>query len=54
MSASEVHPSAAGKGNATPEQPLIVGNYRLDKTLGQGTYGKVKLAYRVDTNEKVG
>ena len=31
----------------------IVGNYRLDKCLGQGTYGKVRLAYRLDTNEKV-
>ncbi|KAI8851184.1 kinase-like domain-containing protein [Chytridium lagenaria] len=31
----------------------IVGNYRIDKTIGQGTYGKVKLGFNITTNEKV-
>lgn len=31
----------------------IVGNYRIGKTIGQGTYGKVKLAYHIATNAKV-
>ena len=30
-----------------------MGNYVLDKTIGQGTYGKVKLAHHVQTKEKV-
>jgi len=31
----------------------MVGDYRLEKTIGQGTYGKVKLGIHVKTNEKV-
>lgn len=30
-----------------------IGNYKFEKTIGQGTYGKVKLAINTDTNEKV-
>lgn len=30
-----------------------VGVYRVDKTIGQGTYGKVKLGFHVATGEKV-
>ncbi|ORX87341.1 Pkinase-domain-containing protein [Anaeromyces robustus] len=32
---------------------VMVGDYRLEKTIGQGTYGKVKLGVHVKTNEKV-
>jgi len=32
---------------------LMVGDYRLEKTIGQGTYGKVKLGIHIKTNEKV-
>jgi len=32
---------------------LMVGDYRLEKTIGQGTYGKVKLGIHMKTNEKV-
>ncbi|KXS16880.1 Pkinase-domain-containing protein, partial [Gonapodya prolifera JEL478] len=35
------------------EPPIIIGKYRLDKTIGQGTYGKVKLGTHVDTGDKV-
>ncbi|KAJ3107959.1 hypothetical protein HK100_003500 [Physocladia obscura] len=31
---------------------LVVANYRIDETIGQGTYGKVKLGIHVDTSEK--
>ncbi|KAJ3206836.1 hypothetical protein HDU67_007904 [Dinochytrium kinnereticum] len=31
----------------------FIGNYRIDKTIGQGTYGKVKLGFNKSTNEKV-
>ncbi|TPX31998.1 hypothetical protein SmJEL517_g04825 [Synchytrium microbalum] len=31
----------------------IVGNYKLDRTIGQGTYGKVKIATNMITDEKV-
>ncbi|KAJ3378563.1 Map microtubule affinity-regulating kinase, partial [Lobulomyces angularis] len=27
----------------------IIGNYKIEKTIGQGTYGKVKLAYHINT-----
>lgn len=30
-----------------------IGNYVLSKTLGEGTFGKVKLATHILTNEKV-
>lgn len=36
-----------------PAQDVVVGGYRLGKTIGEGTYGKVKIAYDVRTNEKV-
>ena len=31
----------------------IVGNYRLECTLGEGTFGKVKLGTHLPTNQKV-
>jgi len=31
----------------------IVGNYRLEGTLGEGTFGKVKLGIHLPTNQKV-
>ena len=31
----------------------IVGNYKIEKTIGQGTFGKVKLASHLLTGEKV-
>ena len=31
-----------------------VGKYEIGKTLGEGTFGKVKIALNVETNEKVG
>ena len=39
--------------DAAPAAPAVIGNYRLEKTIGQGTYGKVKLAVDLRTNEKV-
>jgi len=30
-----------------------IGNYLIDKTIGQGTYGKVKLGFHMTTKEKV-
>ena len=31
----------------------IVGNYKIEKTIGQGTFGKVKLGTHILTGEKV-
>ena len=31
----------------------IVGNYLLEKTIGEGTFGKVKLAIHIPTGEQV-
>lgn len=36
-----------------PSSDQIVGNYRLGKTIGQGTYGKVKIASDIRTGQKV-
>ncbi|KAJ3333212.1 MAP/microtubule affinity-regulating kinase 3 [Blyttiomyces sp. JEL0837] len=36
-----------------PQPDAFVGNYRIDKTIGQGTYGKVKLGCHMYTDEKV-
>ena len=31
----------------------IIGNYRIEKTIGEGTFGKVKLAKNIPTGELV-
>ena len=31
----------------------IVGNYKMEKTIGEGTFGKVKLAVHIPTGEQV-
>jgi len=33
--------------------PVVLGHYRLGKTLGIGAFGKVKLAYHISTGQKV-
>lgn len=33
--------------------PKIIGNYKLGRTLGEGTYGKVKWAINMNTNQEV-
>ena len=35
------------------EEELILGNYRLGKTIGEGTFGKVKIGFHKLTGEKV-
>ncbi|KAI8805349.1 kinase-like domain-containing protein, partial [Cladochytrium replicatum] len=41
-------------GVKQPPQPdIMVGPYRVEKTIGQGTYGKVKLGCHIQTDEKV-
>ena len=35
------------------EEEYILGNYKLGKTIGQGTFGKVKLGTHKMTGEKV-
>ena len=35
------------------EEELILGIYRLGKTIGEGTFGKVKIGYHKMTGEKV-
>jgi serine/threonine protein kinase len=38
---------------ADDNTPVIVGEYRLEKCIGQGTYGKVRLGFHTKTGEKV-
>lgn len=35
------------------DNSLIVGDYKLGKTIGKGTFGKVKLGIHLKTKEKV-
>ena len=35
------------------DNPVVIGTYRLSKTLGIGAFGKVKLAEHVTTGHKV-
>lgn len=35
------------------EKRQIVGQYMIGKTIGEGTFGKVKLAIHIPTGEKV-
>ncbi len=35
------------------EPALQVGEYRLEKVIGQGTYGKVRLGIHIETGENV-
>ena len=39
--------------NVSEEPMSLLGNYILQKTIGEGTFGKVKLGYHILTNEKV-
>lgn len=42
---------SAGNGNGNERK--VVGQYLLGKTIGEGTFGKVKLAIHLPTGEKV-
>ncbi len=44
--------STSGKEKAK-EEDIIGGNYRLLRTIGQGTYGKVKLGQDIRSGESV-
>ncbi len=52
-------PPSSGGGNHNPtsmgdnSKRQIVGQYMLGKTIGEGTFGKVKLAVHMPTGEKV-
>ena len=41
------------KKDLTETEGFVVGDYRVSRTIGQGTYGKVRLGYHSETNEKV-
>ena len=36
-----------------PRQNIKINQYKIESTIGQGTYGKVKLATHIATNEQV-
>ena len=42
-----------GKPKEQPKTASKLENYRIEEIIGQGTYGKVKLATHIQTNEKV-
>ncbi len=54
------HSKAADRPNsrsqatdASKQKRQIVGQYMIGKTIGEGTFGKVKLAVHIPTGEKV-
>ena len=40
--------------DSTTNQSFVIGNYMVSQTIGQGTYGKVRLGSHIETKEKVG
>eukprot|EP01032_Pedospumella_encystans_P016271 gene16271-18569_t len=47
-------PSSRGiNGDVNKSKRQIVGQYMIGKTIGEGTFGKVKLAVHIPTGEKV-
>lgn len=46
-------PSHSSKSNASPKIPKSIGLYKLGRTLGEGTYGKVKLGTHIYTGQEV-
>ena len=53
---STAHPSPRSSRNDTKntDSEFVIGSYRVGRTIGQGTYGKVRMGVHVDTGEKVG
>ena len=52
--ASAAAPVMGGEPRQFADVPAMIGKYRVEKTLGQGNYGLVKLGVHVDTGMKVG
>jgi MAP/microtubule affinity-regulating kinase len=58
MASATNSPTAAAPAVGTGHQQEastenLLGHYKLEKTIGQGTYGKVKLGKDIRTGEKV-
>ena len=41
------------RSTSQSSRPTSIGNYQLGRTIGQGTFGKVKLGTHMQTDEKV-
>ena len=50
---SEKNLDNASKNNQNKEKDIKIGNYLIKKTLGKGTFGKVKLGIYLPKNKKV-
>ena len=43
----------SSKTDSSSDQSFVIGNYLVSQTIGQGTYGKVRLGAHIETKEKV-
>jgi serine/threonine protein kinase len=43
----------SSKSDSSTNQCFVIGNYMVSQTIGQGTYGKVRLGSNIQTKEKV-
>ena len=51
-SASPTRHSKSASSNEC-ETDFVIGSYRVEKSIGQGTYGKVRIGIHLETKEKV-
>ena len=50
---NDIITSASSKQKPEITVKRIIGDYRIEKTIGEGTFGKVKLGYHIPTEEPV-
>lgn len=53
VAAERPNSHSAQAPDAAKQKRQIVGQYMIGKTIGEGTFGKVKLAVHIPTGEKV-
>jgi hypothetical protein len=50
---SQYYSTEKSKYNIICKESIVIGNYTLEKSIGEGTFGKVHLGTHILTKEKV-